>query len=240
MEGADGILVTASIRDISTRKNTDAHLLERAEERKVMEEALFVEKERAQVTLDSIGDAVMCTDASGNVTFLNIVAETMTGWPRQEAAGRPLAQVFRIVDATSGETIPDPMERAVARDRVVHLPTNTLLIRRDGFKTPIEDSAAPIHDREGNITGAVIIFRDVTAARAMALQLTQLAQHDYLTGLPNRMLLNDRISQAIASARRHRNKLGVLFLDVDGFKRINVPSGIRLATPCSRPSAGAW
>jgi len=85
----------------------------------------------------------------------------------------------------------------------------------------IEYSVSPIHDREGNTTGAVIVFRDVTAARAMALQMVHLAQQDFLTGLPNRMLLNDRISRAIARAPRHQKKVGVLFLDLDGFKQIN-------------------
>ena len=113
------------------------------------------------------------------------------------------------------------MEMAVGQDRTVHLPSNCILIRRDGFEIPIEDSVAPIHDREGQATGAVIVFRDVSAARAMALQMAHSAEHDFLTGLPNRMLLNDRISQAIALAPRHMNKVAVLFLDLDGFKHIN-------------------
>ena len=128
---------------------------------------------------------------------------------------------FRIVDATTRETIPNPMEMAIGQDRTVHLPPNCILIRRDGFEIPIEDSVAPIHDREGQATGAVIVFRDVSAARAMALQMTHSAQHDFLTGLPNRMLLNDRVSQAIALAPRHRKQVAVLFLDLDGFKHIN-------------------
>ena len=110
---------------------------------------------------------------------------------------------------------------AVGQDRTVHLPSNCILVRRDGFEIPIEDSVAPIHDREGQATGAVIVFRDVSAARAMALQMTHSAEHDFLTGLPNRMLLNDRISQAIALAPRHMKKVAVLFLDLDGFKHIN-------------------
>ena len=190
-------------------------------ERKIMEEALFVEKERAQVTLNCIGDAVVCTDIAGNITFLNVVAEKMTGWSWQEAAGRPMAEVLRILDATSRETIPNPMAMAVGQDRAVHLPSNCILVRRDGLEIPIEDSVAPIHDREGQATGAVIVFRDVSAARAMALQMTHSAQHDFLTGLPNRMLLNDRVSQAIALAPRHRKQVAVLFLDLDGFKHIN-------------------
>src|SRR5258706_2739066 len=196
-----------------------------AVERKTLEEALFVEKERAQVTLNCIGDAVICTDISGNVTFLNIVAEKMTGWLWQEAEGRPVTEVFQIVDATSRETTPNPMERAVGQDRTVHLPSNCLLIRRDGFEIPIEDSVAPIHDRGGQVTGAVIVFRDVSAARAMALQVINSAEHDFLTGLPNRMLLNDRVSHAIAMAPRHLKKVAVMFLDLDGFKHINDSMG---------------
>ena len=215
-EGAQDYLIKGQIE---TRGLLRA--LRYAIERKTMEEALFVEKERAQVTLNCIGDAVICTDISGNITFLNVVAERMTGWSWQEAAGRPMAEVFRILDATSRETIPNPMEMAVGQDRTVHLPSNCILIRRDGLEIPIEDSVAPIHDREGQATGAVIVFRDVSAARAMALQMTHSAQHDFLTGLPNRMLLNDRVSQAIALARRHTKQVAVLFLDLDGFKHIN-------------------
>jgi diguanylate cyclase (GGDEF)-like protein/PAS domain S-box-containing protein len=192
-----------------------------AVERKLTEEALFVEKERAQVTLNCIGDAVICTDIAGNITFLNLVAERMTGWSWEEASARPMAEVFRILDATSRDTTPNPMERAVGQNRTVHLPSNCILLRRDGFEIPIEDSVAPIHDREGQATGAVIVFRDVSAARAMALQMTHSAQHDFLTGLPNRMLLNDRVNQAIGLAPRHSKRVAVLFLDLDGFKHIN-------------------
>jgi diguanylate cyclase (GGDEF)-like protein/PAS domain S-box-containing protein len=192
-----------------------------AVERKTLEEAFFVEKERAQVTLNCIGDAVVCTDIEGNITFLNLVAEKMTGWAWKEATGRPMAEVFKILDATSRETTRNPMERAMGQNRTVHLPANCILVRRDGFEIPIEDSVAPIHNREGQPTGAVIVFRDVSAARAMVVQMTHSAEHDFLTGLPNRMLLNDRVNQAIGLAARHDNKVAVLFLDLDGFKHIN-------------------
>ena len=197
-------------------------------ERKVMEEALlvkeealFVEKERAQVTLNSIGDAVICTDISGNITFLNLVAERMTSWSRQEAEARPTAEVFRMIDAANRETAPNSMEKAVEQDRTVVLPLNCLLIQRNGSEVPVEGCISPIHDREGKATGAVIVFRDVSIARAMALQMAHSFQHDFLTGLPNRMLLNDRVRQAIALAPRHLKKVAVLFLDLDGFKHIN-------------------
>jgi len=190
-------------------------------ERKAMEEALFAEKERAQVTLNCIGDAVACTDSLGKVTFLNLVAEKMTGWSLREAAGLPLGEVFRVLDAASREAAPSPMETAVGQEGTGHRPPNCVLVRRDGFEIPIEDSISPIHDREGNATGAVIVFRDVSAARAMADQITHSAEHDFLTGLPNRMLLNDRVNQAIAMAPRHHKRVAVLFLDLDGFKHIN-------------------
>jgi diguanylate cyclase (GGDEF)-like protein/PAS domain S-box-containing protein len=190
-------------------------------ERSAYAEALFLERERAQVTLNSIGDAVISTDVAGNVTYLNVVAESMTGWSRQEALGRPLQEVLRIIDGDSGEPAPNPLAMAVLHNKSVGLSVNCVLIRRDGYESAIEDTAAPIHDRRGQVTGAVIVFHDVGVARAMSLRMSYLAQHDFLTELPNRMLLNDRLTQAIALAHRHGKLLAVLFLDVDHFKRIN-------------------
>ncbi|MGH9682480.1 MAG: EAL domain-containing protein [Candidatus Acidiferrales bacterium] len=189
--------------------------------RRTLEEALFVEKERAQVTLDSIGDAVLSTDVAGNVTYLNLVAETMTGWGRQEATGRRFSEVFRIIDGETRETSRNPMEQALQENKTVGLTVNCILIRRDGREFAIADSAAPIHDREGKVTGAVIVFRDVSEVRAMALQMSHSAQHDVLTNLPNRVLLSDRLTHAIAIARRRGTQLAVLFLDLDRFKHIN-------------------
>jgi diguanylate cyclase (GGDEF)-like protein/PAS domain S-box-containing protein len=195
--------------------------LRNAIERKAVEDALYLEKERAVVTLNSIGDAVLCTDVSGYITYLNLVAETMTGWQREEAIGKPLAEVFRIIDGTTRKLARDPMEMAVEQDRTVGLTMNCILIRRDGFESTIEDSAAPIHDRVGNVIGAVIVFHDVSAARAMSLEMKHSAQHDLVTNLPNRLLLNDRITQAIAMARRQNRPIALIFLDLDRFKYIN-------------------
>jgi len=190
-------------------------------DRKILEEALFVEKERAQVTLNCIGDGVICTDISGNITFLNRVAEKMTGSSWQEAGGRPLAEVFRIIDGATRQPAPDPMEMAVTQNRIVALTANCILVRRDGSECPIEDSAAPIHDRAGHIIGAVIVFHDVSATRAMTLQMAYSAQHDFVTELPNRVLLNDRITQSISLASRNNRSIALLFLDLDHFKYIN-------------------
>lgn len=165
-----------------------------ATERNAMEEALFVERERAQVTLNCIGDAVVCTDILGKITYLNAVAESLAGWSLPDALGRPLAQVFQLLDGTTGLTS-DRTECAGESNRI--------LVRRDGSEIPIEDCIAPIHDRQGVPSGAVIVFRDVSAARAMAMKMAHSAQHDFLTGLPNRMLFNDRVGQAIALASRH-------------------------------------
>jgi diguanylate cyclase (GGDEF)-like protein/PAS domain S-box-containing protein len=188
-------------------------------------EALFEETERAQVTLDSIGDAVISTDANGHVTYLNAVAEDLTGWARKEAAGRPFADVFRIINSGSREASVDPMRLAILENRAVSLTPNCILVRRDGVEAGIEDSAAPIHDRRGKVTGAVMVFRDVTEARALSSKMSHLAQHDGLTDLPNRMLLNDRLAQAMAMVQRRGKRLAVLYLDIDRFKHVNDTAG---------------
>jgi diguanylate cyclase (GGDEF)-like protein/PAS domain S-box-containing protein len=221
-EGAQDYLVKGHIVEgaqVETRGLSRA--LRYAVERKSLEEALFEVKERAEVTLNCIGDAVVCTDLAGNITFLNRVGEKMTGWTLPEAAGRPMAEVCRILDAATREAIPNPMESAVWQNRAAHLASKCVLIRRDGFEMPVEDTVAPIHNREGKVTGAVIVVRDVREARALALQVAHTSEHDILTGLPNRMSLNDRVDEAIAMAPRHMTKVAVMFLDLDGFKHIN-------------------
>ena len=142
-----------------------------AVERNTMEDALFVEKERAQVTLDSIGEAVACTDLSGRITFLNVVAERMTGWSLQDAQGLPMTDVIRILDATTREMVLSPIVLAAQAGRPINLPSNSVLIRRDGYEIPIEESVATIHDRDERAAGAVVVFRDVSAARSSQQQL---------------------------------------------------------------------
>jgi diguanylate cyclase (GGDEF)-like protein/PAS domain S-box-containing protein len=206
-------------------KTRDGHLLRKAIdnmiERCAIADALFEEKERAQVTLNSIGDAVLSVNVQGNVTYLNLAAENMTGWSRDEAAGRSIEEVCRIIDVTTREAVPNPMAFAIRENKTVELKANCVLIRRDGVEAGIEDSAAPIHDRLGRVKGAVMVFHDVSMARALSLKMSHLAHHDGLTDLPNRILLNDRLSQAIALGRRHQKRLAVLFLDLDRFKHIN-------------------
>jgi diguanylate cyclase (GGDEF)-like protein/PAS domain S-box-containing protein len=234
--------VERGARDYLLKGHIDCHVLPRALrniiDRKSAEETLFEEKERAEVTLNSIGDAVISTDISGNVTYLNAVAERMTGWGRKEALGRPLDHVFRIVDGATRETARNPMELAVQLNKTVGLTSNCVLIRRDGVESGIEDSAAPIHNRHGHVTGAVMVFHDVSAARALSLQISHLAQHDFLTDLPNRMLLNDRLTQAIELGRRHGKQLAVLFLDLDRFKHVNDSLGHEIGDKLLQSMAG--
>ena len=219
------LAVQRGAQDFLLKDRLDSYWLPKAlrsmVERAANGEALYEEKERAEVTLNSIGDAVMSTDEWGNVTYLNAVAEQLTGWSRAEAAGRALGEVFHIVDAVTRQAVADPMALALRENKTVGLTPNSLLIRRDGVEAAIEDSAAPIHDRHGQVTGAVMVFHDVSTARAQSLRMSYLAQHDGLTDLPNRILLNDRLAQAMSLAQRRQKKLALLFLDLDHFKHIN-------------------
>jgi diguanylate cyclase (GGDEF)-like protein/PAS domain S-box-containing protein len=211
-EGSSAILLLAD--DITERKAAE-FALRRAEE------ALFAAREHAQVTLDSIGDAVLVTDLAGTVTYLNPQAEALTGWSHDEAQGQPLGRVFQIIDGVLRTTAPNPAQRAILEDRTVGLAIGCVLQRRDGTEVGIEDSAAPIHDRDGAVTGAVIVFHDVARSRLMSEQMAHLARHDHLTGLANTVLLAERLDQAVRLARRNRKQVAILFIDLDRFKEVN-------------------
>jgi diguanylate cyclase (GGDEF)-like protein/PAS domain S-box-containing protein len=222
---ADGSVVWARLNAAAMldgqRSRGHVQIAEDITERKATEDALFEEKERAQVTLNSIGDAVLTTNLPGNVTYLNLVAETMTGWPWENAIGKPLSEVFKIINGKTRLAAPNPAQRAIRENRTVGLAADSILVRRDGIESPIEDSSAPIHNRDGQVAGAVIVFHDVSESQAMALKMAHLAQHDFLTGLPNRMLLTERLSRAIGQARRHSKRVALMFIDLDYFKHIN-------------------
>lgn len=190
-------------------------------ERKRMEDLLFEEKERARLTLQAIGDAVVCTDAEGRVTYINPAAEALTGWQAFHAAGRPAEEVAPLQLAPAPAEAPHPIRRALAEGTGHASERGLLLQRRDGQPVEIEESSRAITDRHGHITGAVMVLRDVTQAMALSRRMAHLAQHDALTGLPNRVLLQDRAEQAIALAQRGGHRLALMYLDLDGFKRIN-------------------
>jgi diguanylate cyclase (GGDEF)-like protein/PAS domain S-box-containing protein len=190
-------------------------------ERMKVEQGLYVAQARAEITLNSIGDAVISIDMHGCVDYLNTAAELITGWTRDEANGLPIAQVLDIVDGATGNPIVNPVQYVLQSGNALGLTGDVVLVGRHGRRIPIEDSAAPIHDRDGQLVGAVMVFRDISSTVALTSKMRHLAQHDFLTNLPNRVLLNDRISQAIASARRSDTNPALLFLDLDKFKHIN-------------------
>jgi diguanylate cyclase (GGDEF)-like protein/PAS domain S-box-containing protein len=202
--------------------------------------AVLLENETANVTLDSMGEAVLRTDIHSKVTYLNRTAEKMTGWTREEALGRPIADVLRIIDAASGIVVGSPMEIMLQEDKNTRVgdPAQSVLVRRDGFKREIEDTLALTHDQDGGVTGAVIAFHDVSAARAKTLELTHLAQHDVLTHLPNRVLFNDRLAQALALAERQGKQLAVMFVDLDYFKKVNDSLGHEVGDKLLQSVAG--
>ncbi|MFZ6759741.1 GGDEF/EAL domain-containing response regulator [Undibacterium sp. Ji50W] len=189
--------------------------------RKAVEEAVYIDKVRAEITLNSISDAVIGTDMAGNVDYLNVAAEHMTLWTREEARGQPITAVMPIIHSESRQEKDNPVAMVLQQDMATTLTPGTILIRRDGSEVAIEDSTAPIHDSAGNIAGAVMVFHDITDAKVMAVKMAHLAQHDFLTNLPNRALLNDRIAQAIGLAKRRGSFLSILFMDLDNFKHIN-------------------
>lgn len=185
------------------------------------EAALQATKEWAQVTLNSIGDAVVTTDLECRVTYLNRVAETLTGWLSSEAIGMPLMEVFSLIDVQTLKAAANPAQRAMEENRTVGLAMGCLLIRRDGSQLEIEDSAAPIHGHDGKTKGAVIVFHDASQSPTQSTKLAYQAQHDALTKLPNRVLFSERLTRAIGLAKRHQRQVALLYLDLDAFKSIN-------------------
>ncbi len=209
------------IKTVANQVATAIQKVQLLEERRQAEQEIWEEKERAQVTLHSIGDAVITTDPEGKIVFLNPVAEQLTGWTNAEAQGLFLTVVFNIIDETTGISADNPVEKCIAAGCVVGLSNHTVLLNRDGCRYAIEDSAAPIKNRQGELIGAVLVFHDVSEKRNLLQQMIHQAHHDPLTERPNRILFNDRLNIALANARRSKENLAVMFLDLDRFKLVN-------------------
>ena len=190
-------------------------------ERTLAEELLFAEKQLSQVALNSIEYGVVSTNIVGNVIYLNSSAEKMTGWACAEALGRPLSEVFNIIDGGTREAPANQSKIAGQADKTAERTESCILLRRDSTESAVENCTTPIHDRSGLIAGTVTVFHEVNCSRTMSLEMSHLAHHDSLTGLPNRLLLRERLCQAIATAHQNDSHVALMYLDLDGFKHIN-------------------
>jgi len=194
-------------------------------ERKLYEEALFREKESAQITLQSIGDGVITTDADSLVEYLNPVAEGLTGWKLDDAAGRPVDDIFRGFHEETCEPLENALAVAIRRKRSIKSVRPTLLIRRDGDELYIESTASPIRDGTGAIAGGVLVFHDVSESRELNRRLSYHASHDILTGLVNRREFENRLERALRSAKADEASYAVCYMDIDQFKMVNDSCG---------------
>ncbi|MEH2086681.1 GGDEF domain-containing response regulator [Nostoc sp.] len=187
-----------------------------------IKKTLYEEKQRLMTIINSMGCAVIVTYANGCIEMMNPIAELITGWKQSEALGKDLIEVVNLVNKDVGEKIENLATYAIEAGEIFNLPENCTLITKDGKEIAIGDNVAPIRDRDGNITGAVLVFQDITKRKQTEAQLIRNAFYDGLTELPNRVLFLDRLRQTIErSKRRSDYYFAVLFLDLDGFKEIN-------------------
>ena len=194
-------------------------------QRQRVEQALFEERERALVTLHSIGDAVIRTDARGVIDYMNPVAEQLTGWEQREALGLPIEHIFTVIHEQTREPADNAVTRVLAERRVINIADHTVLVSRSGEECAVEHSAAPIYGRERECLGAVVVFRDVSEARRLAEEISYQATHDPLTGLVNRRAFESRLEAALTSARNDNKQHGMCFVDLDQFKIVNDTCG---------------
>nr|WP_315491186.1 PAS domain S-box protein [uncultured Rhodoferax sp.] len=189
------------------------------------EAALSEKNELLRVTMQSIGDSVITTDAKGCVTWLNPVAERMTGWKNSEASGRPLGQVFHIVNEQTRLPTENPVDTCLKQGKIVGLANHTLLIARHGEEFGIEDSAAPIRNAAGDVLGVVLVFHDVTEQRRMSGEMSYRATHDELTGLVNRAEFEARLRRLLQKSHEDGSHHALMFIDLDQFKLVNDACG---------------
>jgi diguanylate cyclase (GGDEF)-like protein/PAS domain S-box-containing protein len=195
-------------------------------ERKKAEMAVFQAEERAQVTLQSIGDAVITTDSAGRIDYMNPVAESLTGWENREAQSKLIGEVLTVVDEATREPAESPVVRCLREGHMLGLAEHTVLVNRRGQEIAIQDSAAPIRDRSGNMIGAVMVFHDISKERRLHRALHFQASHDALTGLINRREFENRLTTAVESARQDADgRQALLYLDLDQFKLVNDTCG---------------
>ncbi|MFZ0550296.1 MAG: EAL domain-containing protein, partial [Steroidobacteraceae bacterium] len=214
-----------AVRDAADRITHYEGTIADITERKRAEQAVFAEKERAQVTLQSIGDAVISTDADGRIEYINPVAESLTAWTLAEARGRPIDEVLRLVNEITREPSENPLVCVLSGGDTSAPADHSVLVTRAGHEVAIQESAAPICDRQGRVIGAVIVFHDVTKERRLKRALSYQASHDALTGLINRREFDNRLHAGVLSAQRGDDTYALLYIDLDQFKVVNDTCG---------------
>lgn len=183
------------------------------------------EKNRALVTLHSIGDGIITTDAMGTVEYLNPIAEQLTGWYNLESQGKHLSDIFHVYDERTRTGIKTLVERCISENKNISSATQSVLINRDGTKTAIEDTVAPIRGINNEIIGATIVFRDVSRTRELSRKLSYQASHDALTDVINRRAFEIQLTKVIQQTRKDNEKHALLYLDLDQFKVVNDTCG---------------
>jgi len=194
-------------------------------DRKTAEAELFAAKERAQVTLQSIGDAVIVTDTRGLVEYMNPVAETLTGCRMVDAQGLPFDSLVKIIDENTKQRAPDSVEMVLRRDHTLDIAVEIAVLRPDGQEVAVAESAAPIRDNSGQISGVVLVFRDVRRERQHAAELSYQASHDTLTGLINRREFEHRLARVLNGSAHEKLNHALIYLDLDQFKVVNDTCG---------------
>jgi len=208
---AEDAFVVAVVRDVTQRRHA--------------QDALYREKERAQTTLQSIGDGVITTDVAGVIDYMNPIASQLTGCSERRARGRPLADVFKVVDEQSREPLADPVQCCLKENELITHAEHGLLTRRDGTEFAVNLTVAPIRAVDGTVSGAVVAIHDVTKMRDIARQLSYQAAHDSLTGLINRREFERRLNHVLESARDEGRSHALCFMDLDQFKVVNDTCG---------------
>jgi diguanylate cyclase len=193
-------------------------------ELKAVQAALAEERETLKVTLQSIADGVISTDADGRISFMNPVAAQMTGWPPEDALGRPVEQVFRLVDE-AGRAIANPVRDCLARNERCHVDEDAFLVTRSGRQQDVRSSVSLIEAPGGGVFGAVLVFQDISRSRALQRELAHTAMHDGLTGLPNRTAFESKLGEARMQARNEAREHVLCFIDLDHFKAVNDGAG---------------
>jgi diguanylate cyclase (GGDEF)-like protein/PAS domain S-box-containing protein len=194
----------------------------------IYNERVLEEKEQLNITLNAIADGVIATDADGIVTFINPVAQRLTGFNEFEACGRMVDDIMELRDATTNAGVINPALYTMKVKRPVAMAFNVKLVSKQGKACRVEDTASPILDTQGNVKGAVLVFQDVSESVAMAVQMTHVTNHDQLTGLPNRVLLHDRIVQCINNSDKAQPSIALLLIDIDNFKYLNDALGHKI------------